>query len=264
MRLIDSHAHLQAEAFAGDLAAVVGAAREAGVERLLAPGWDLASSRAGLDLAARVPGIPTAAGIHPHAAAGADDEAWTEVARLASDPRVVALGETGLDYYHDQSLEGQSRQRERFAWQLALAARERLPVVIHTRQAEADTLDLIRRFPGVVGVLHCFTESWELAAAALDQGYYVSISGIVTFRNAENVREVALRVPDDRLLVETDCPWLAPVPHRGRPNQPAYVADTAAFLAQLRGTTAEELAATTTANFRRLFARTAGPHADNG
>lgn len=255
--LIDSHCHLN---LLEDPLQALAHARAQRVAGFLCIGVDEPGIDAVLRLAEAHPDVWATVGQHPDASAAATD--WIE--RYVTHPRVVALGEMGLDYYHDQSPEGQRRQRERFAWQLALAARERLPVVIHTRQAEADTLDLIRRFPGVIGVLHCFTESWELAAAALDQGYYVSISGIVTFRNAENVREVARRVPDDRLLVETDCPWLAPVPHRGRRNQPAYVADTAAFLAQLRGTAAEELAATTTANFRRLFARTAVPLSGNG
>jgi TatD DNase family protein len=159
----------------------------------------------------------------------------------------------GLDYHQETEAAGRNRQRECFAYQLSLAGKSQLPVVIHTRAAEADTLSHLRSQAGVIGVLHCFTESWDMASAALDLGYYISISGIVTFRNGDNVREVARKVPADRLLVETDAPWLAPVPHRGRKNVPAYVRDTAEYLAALRGTTLEELAQTTTANFFALF-----------
>jgi TatD DNase family protein len=252
--LIDSHCHLN---LLDHPDRALTQARAQGVGGFLCIGVDEPGIGAVLRLAEAHPDVWATVGQHPDASAAAAD--WIE--RYVAHPRVVALGEMGLDYYHERSQEGQQRQRERFAWQLDLARRAALPVVIHTRQAEADTLDLIRQFPGVIGVLHCFTESWALAAAAIEQGYYVSISGIVTFRNAENVREVARRIPDDRLLVETDCPWLAPVPHRGRPNQPGYVADTAAFLAQLRGTSTAALAATTTANFRRLFSRTVSPPA---
>ncbi len=190
-------------------------------------------------------------GQHPEAAA----ESWTWIEPLLTSAGVVAVGETGLDYHHAGSAEIQARQRACFEHQLELAGRHRLPVIVHTRSAEADTIALIRAHPEVVGVLHCFTESWQLAEAALALGYYVSISGIVTFKNGENVREVARRVPDDRLLVETDAPWLAPVPHRGRQNRPAYVVDTARYVAELRGTDFETLAAQTSSNFFRLFPR---------
>lgn len=136
---------------------------------------------------------------------------------------------------------------------MGLAERHDLPVVIHTRDAQSDTLNMLEHFPKVRGVLHCFTESWEMAERAIELGYFISISGIVTFAKAENVRAVAGRVPLDRLLIETDAPWLAPVPHRGRENEPAYVAETAGFLAQLRGLDVDDLAHTTSANFRRLF-----------
>ena len=159
---------------------------------------------------------------------------------------MVALGEMGLDYHYEQDPQRQQIQQTSFRQQLALAAEYQLPVIIHTRAAEQDTLTALSEQPGVEGVLHCFTESWDMAKAALDMGYYISISGIVTFNKADNVREVAVRVPDDRLLIETDAPWLAPVPHRGRQNQPAYVRDTAAYLADLRQTSIERLAEQTT------------------
>lgn len=247
--LIDSHCHLN---MLEDAGAALALAREQGVGGFLCIGVDEPGIAAVLQLAEHHPDVWATVGQHPDASA--TDPSWIE--RYVGHPRVVALGEMGLDYFHEGSAEGQALQRERFDWQLGLAAREGLPVVVHTRQAEADTLALLRRHAGVVGVLHCFTESWELASAAIELGWYVSISGIVTFRNGENVREVARRVPDDRLLVETDCPWLAPVPHRGKRNQPAFVADTAAFVAELRGTGRETLADLTTANFHRLFPRT--------
>ena len=244
--LVDSHCHLN---YLDDPDAALTRARAAGVGAFLCIGVDAEGIDDVVSLADAHDDVWATAGQHPEAAAGSRD--WL-AGRLAH-PRVVAVGETGLDYFHESQPEAQRGQRAAFDEQLALASQHGLPVVVHTRAAEADTLDLLRAHSGVRGVLHCFTESWDLASAALDLGYYVSISGIVTFRNADNVREVALRIPDDRLLVETDCPWLAPVPHRGQRNEPGYLPDTAAFLARLRGCSPEALAATTTANFESLF-----------
>ena len=247
--LVDSHCHLN---YLEDPAARLAEAREAGVSGLLCIGVDAEHIDQVLQIAAAEAGVWASVGQHPEAAAGALD--WIEP--LLDRPRVVAVGETGLDYHHVADADARARQRHAFRHQLELADRHALPVVVHTRAAEADTLDLLRNFPDVIGVLHCFTESWAMAEAALELGYYISISGIVTFRNGENVREVARQVPADRLLVETDAPWLAPVPYRGKPNAPAYVRATAEFLAELRGMSLEALAATTAANFHRLFART--------
>lgn len=202
-----------------------------------------------LDIAERHPDVWASVGQHPEACHSSPE--W--VCDYLSHSRVVAVGETGLDYHHGREARTQRRQRECFARHLEMAEAAGLPVVVHTRDAVADTRDLLRGHPDVQGVLHCFTETWELASAALDLGYYISISGIVTFRNGGNVREVAAKVPRDRLLVETDCPWLAPVPHRGRTNEPAYVRDTAAFLADHLNWDLEELAAQTSENFHRLF-----------
>lgn len=202
-----------------------------------------------LALAEAHPDVWASAGQHPESAGAAID--W--VGPCLAHPRVVAVGETGLDYVHAADGDVRRTQIDAFDAHLSLAARHRLPVVVHTRGAEDDTLARLRAHPGVTGVLHCFTESWDMASAALDLGYYVSISGIVTFRNAGNVRDVARRIPDDRLLVETDCPWLAPVPYRGKPNEPAYVSRTAACVAELRGQSSTALAALTTDNFCRLF-----------
>ncbi|MGE0623051.1 MAG: TatD family hydrolase [Pseudomonadales bacterium] len=248
--LVDSHCHLN---YLEDPSARILEARAAGVGGMLCIGVDAAHIGEVLALARGEPDIWASVGQHPEAAA----QPWAWIEPLLGEPEVVAVGETGLDYFHTQDPDLQARQRACFEHQLLLAERHGLPVIVHTRSAEADTLALIRACPGVIGVLHCFTESWPMAEEALALGYYVSISGIVTFRNGDNVRDVARRVPADRLLVETDAPWLAPVPHRGRKNAPAYVVDTARYLAELRGTDLETLAAQTTANFRRLFARAA-------
>ena len=249
--LVDSHCHLN---YLEDPGARIREAREAGVSAQLCIGVDEAHISEVLALADQEPDVWASVGQHPDAAENAYD--WIEPA--LDHPRVVAVGETGLDYFHCEEDDARTRQRENFEHQLALADRHELPVVVHTRAAEADTLALIRQFPNVRGVLHCFTESWEMASAALELGYFISISGIVTFRNGENVRVVARQVPDDRLLIETDAPWLAPVPHRGKPNAPAYVRDTALYVAELRGVAFETLAEQTSLNFYALFQRATG------
>jgi TatD DNase family protein len=244
--LVDSHCHLN---YLDDPGERLAAARARGVHGFLCIGVDASGIEAVLGLAEANPDVWATVGQHPEGAEA--DPQWVE--RYLDRPKVLAVGETGLDYYRNPPAEQRALQRARFDYQLELAGRHDLPVVIHTRNAEQDTLDLLRAHPGVRGVLHCFTESWDMAAQALDLGYYVSISGIVTFRNAENVREVARQVPRDRLLVETDSPWLAPVPHRGRTNEPAFVTDTAAYLAELRGWSLEAFAEITTRNFEALF-----------
>jgi TatD DNase family protein len=250
--LVDSHCHLN---YLNDPEACLEAARARDVGAFLCIGVDQAGIGDVLALADAHDDVWASAGQHPDAA----DQPLDWVEPLLERPRVVAVGETGLDYYRDPDAAARRAQLTAFEQQLELAARHGLPAIVHTRAAEADTLARLRAQPAAIGVLHCFTESWALADAALELGYYVSISGIVTFKNGDNVREVARRVPEDRLLVETDSPYLAPVPHRGRRNEPAYVADTAAYLAELRGVSAEALAESTTANFYRLFARAASP-----
>jgi TatD DNase family protein len=251
--LVDSHCHLN---YLEDPGLRIREARQAGVSGQLCIGVDEAHIAEVLSLAEQEPDVWASVGQHPEAADNPFD--WIEP--CLDHPRVVAVGETGLDYFHTEDESARVGQRANFEHQLALADQHELPVVVHTRAAEADTLALIRQFPNVQGVLHCFTESWEMASAALALGYYISISGIVTFRNGENVREVARQVPRDRLLIETDAPWLAPVPHRGQSNAPAYVRDTAVFLAELRGVSFEVLAEQTSQNFYTLFARTKSAH----
>jgi TatD DNase family protein len=248
--IVDSHCHLN---YLDDPDARLAAAASAGVEGVLCIGVNREGFADVAGLAARHDHVWATAGIHPDSVSSTDDLTW--VRETAQQGKVVGIGETGLDYYRLDEGDAATRslQRERFAEHLAIAAAAELPVVVHTRAAEGDTQQLIAANHGTIGVLHCFTESWSLAEAALDCGYYVSISGIVTFTNADNVREVAKKVPADRLLVETDAPWLAPVPHRGKTNEPAFVRATAEYLATLRGVSYAELAATTSENFYRLF-----------
>ena len=197
-------------------------------------------------------------GIHPHEA---DTHEEVDTARLLASvdhPKVVAIGETGLDYYYDKS--DREQQRRSFRSHIAACRASGLPVIVHTRDAEEDTAEILSDEMGkggYGGVIHCFTASQAFADIALGLGFYISISGIVTFKNAKDLQATAAVVPEDRLLIETDSPFLAPVPHRGRTCEPAYVADTARFLADLRGVSVEHLAETTTANFHRLFAKTA-------
>lgn len=249
--LIDSHCHLN---YLDDPESALAAARASGVAACVCIGVD---EKGWPDVAAMADAhadVFATAGVHPDAAVPVADAAtWLPTALAHS--RIVAVGETGLDYSQDPDTLTIRTQRDSFAWQLELARERTLPVVVHTRDARDDTLAIIREAPDVIGVLHCFTETWDMAEAALERGYYISMSGIVTFKNAAQVQEVARRVPADRLLVETDAPWLAPVPHRGKPNQPAFVADTAAFVAQLRDCELAELKRQTSANVLRLFSR---------
>jgi TatD DNase family protein len=254
--LVDSHCHLN---YLDDCDTRLDVARACGVAAFVCIGVNAGTRDAVADISARHADVWHTQGVHPDSAAAETDLTWLDAALEL--PRVVAVGECGLDYYRLERDDEDSRRRQRevFDHQLALGDARALPVVVHSRAAEGDTIARLRAHPGVQGVLHCFTESWQLAAAALDLGWYVSISGIVTFRNADNVRDVARRIPDDRLLVETDCPWLAPVPHRGRRNEPAFVADTASFLAELRGVDRDRLARQTTDNAVRLFGLQVAP-----
>jgi TatD DNase family protein len=250
--LVDSHCHLNFEPLRQDLDRVLADARQMGVGHMLCVSVNLESFPEVLALAVRYPHVYASVGVHPNERDGREPEA-AELVRLADHSRVVAIGETGLDYYRsDGDLEW---QRERFRRHIRAARQAGKPLIIHTREAPTDTLRIMREEEAgsAGGVMHCFTESWEVAKASLDLGFYISFSGIVTFRNAEALREVARRVPDDRLLVETDAPYLAPVPHRGKINEPAYVAHVARTVAELRGCTEEALAELTTRNFFSLF-----------
>ena len=253
--LTDTHAHLDAEQFAADLPAVLDRARAAGVERIVSIATTAASTRACLELAARHPGLSASAGIHPNHAAQAAPTDWDEVRAAASDPRVVAIGETGLDRHWDYT--PFPTQEDYFARHLELSRRLGKPVVIHCREAEADVLRLLHdhfeRHGPVRGVMHSFTGTAATAEACLAMGLDLSFAGMLTYKNAAALREVAAKVPAERVLVETDSPYLSPVPLRGRRNEPANVVHTAACLAGLLGLTPAALAERTSANARALF-----------
>ena len=253
--LADSHCHLTLlDLDAGaSVTEVLHAAREHGVERLLCVSVDLDSYPAVLALARRHAEVSASVGVHPNTQTGEEPSCDT-LAALARDPRVVAIGETGLDYYRSPG--DMAWQQARFRRHIAAARAVGKPIIVHTRQAAPDVIRILgeEQARDVGGVMHCFVEDWDTARAAMDLGFYVSFSGIVTFRNAREVQEVARRVPLDRLLVETDAPYLAPVPHRGKENRPAYVRYVAEHIAALREVPAQVVFEATTANYRRLFA----------
>ncbi|MEW6324273.1 MAG: TatD family hydrolase [Nitrospirota bacterium] len=251
--MIDSHAHLQFEQYADDLDAVLARAREAGVTAIINIGTDLDSSRAAIALAERHPHLYATVGIHPHDASTLTPAAGAALAGLARHPKVVAIGETGLDFYYGHS--PREAQIEAFRLQLRLAQEAGRPVVVHSRDAKEETLRLLSESaPGAKGVLHCFTGDLDMAERAIELGFYISFSGIVTFKNAGPLRDVARALPIDRLLIETDCPFLAPEPHRGKRNEPAWVARVADTLAALRAPAElEQIRTATSRNGEKLF-----------
>lgn len=253
MMSVDSHAHLDDPRFAEDREAVLERAWDAGVRTILTIGNGTGPDdmRCGMALAADRDWIYTTVGVHPHDAARVEPRHLKLMEELAGGDRVLAIGETGLDYYYDNS--PRDIQREVFRAQLNLSVRLGMPVVIHTRDADPDTIEILREIRPRRGVVHCFTGGEALADCALELGLLISFSGILTFPTAGAIREIARKVPDDRLLVETDSPYLAPVPHRGRRNEPAFVVETARVLARVRGVDAEVVAARTRENFRALF-----------
>jgi len=250
---VDSHAHLDDARFGEDRAGVIQRAWDAGVRRIVTIGTGKGPDDmgCGIPIAESYDWIHTSLGIHPHDAANLEDRHMDLMKSLAEHPKVVAIGETGLDYHYDHA--PRDTQRAVFQRQLELASELDLPVIVHTRNADADTEDLLRRFAPRRGVLHCFTSGSALADAALEIGFMISFSGIATFPNAKDLVEIVTKVPPDRILIETDCPYLAPVPHRGKRNEPAYVADTARFIANIRGVPVEQLQEETLSNYMRLF-----------
>jgi len=255
--LVDSHCHLDRidlEPYQGDLGAALAAAHERGVTRMLCVGIDRGNADTVCGIAREHEGVYASVGVHP---LDIKDELETieSLCELAQRPEVVALGETGLDYYY--SSDNKAAQQQSFRAHLRAASRLGLPVIVHTRDARADTLALIREAGDVNsgGVLHCFTENWEMASQALDLNYYISFSGIITFKNAAELREVVRRVPLDRLLLETDSPYLAPVPFRGKRNEPKYTREVAACVADIKNLALEDVARITSENFDRLFLR---------
>ena len=256
MRLIDSHCHLNYAGLAERQDEVLANARERRVAGFLNISTRKSEWGDVLGAAERNDDVWATIGVHPHEADAHPDLGASALVEAASHPRVIGIGECGLDYHYDKS--DRAAQRDCFQAHIDAARETGLPLVVHTRDAEDETADILGRAVregGVTGVLHCFTGSADLARKALDFGFYISLSGIVTFKNAKDLQDTAGWLPADRMLVETDSPFLAPVPHRGQTCEPAFVADTAAFVADLRDEPVEELAATTTANFFRLFNR---------
>ena len=254
--LIDSHCHLNYPGLAHRRDEVLDAARARGVAGFLNISTRQSEWGDILATAERHPDVWASIGVHPHEADAHPDLGAAALVAAAHHPKVIAIGECGLDYFYDKS--DRQAQRERFRAHIEAAWATDLPLVVHTRDAEDDTAQILSEAVaggGVRGVLHCFTSSAQLARTALDIGFYISLSGIVTFKNAKDLQETAKTIPPDRLLVETDAPFLAPVPNRGKTCEPAFVADTAAFVAELRGEAFDSLAEQTTTNFFRLFDR---------
>jgi len=259
--LVDSHCHLDFESFAGDFGEVLERARRAGVGTMVTISTRLSTFPAVRAIAEREPDVWCSVGVHPHEAGEEGVATSTPLVERAAHPKVVGIGETGLDYYYEHS--PRAAQQASFRAHIAAARETGLPLIVHARDADTDTIDILTEeheaggpFPGVI---HCFTASRALAERAIQLGLYISFSGILTFRTAKDLQETARILPLDRLLVETDAPYLAPMPNRGKRNEPAFVAHTAAFLAELRGETPARMADITTENFFRLFAKAAGP-----
>jgi TatD DNase family protein len=256
LRLIDSHCHLNYAGLAERQDEVLASARAKGVTGFLNISTRQSEWDDVLGAAERNPDVWATVGVHPHEADAHPDLGAAALVEAASHPRVIAIGECGLDYFYDKS--EREAQKGRFEAHIEASRQSGLPLVVHTRDAEEDTAEILGRAVregGVTGVLHCFTGTADLARKALDLGFYISLSGIVTFKNAKELQETAGWLPSDRMLVETDSPFLAPVPHRGQTCEPAFVADTARFVAELRNEPPEALAEATTANFFKLFSR---------
>ena len=252
MPIFDTHAHYDADRFDGDRDAVLTALPEAGVGLVLDPGCDLPSSRAAVALAERYSHVYAAVGIHPEDCSGFQERDLDTLRQLLRHPKAVAIGEIGLDYYWEEN-PSRELQQTVFRKQLTLAAEENLPVIVHDREAHGDSLAIIREFPTVTGVFHCFSGSPEMAAELLKRGWYLGFDGPVTYKNAKRAPEVAAITPQDRILVETDAPYMAPVPMRGKRNDSRYLPYVIEKLAEWKGVTAEELTRITWENGKRLF-----------
>jgi TatD DNase family protein len=260
--LVDSHCHLDFPDFADERDAVVGRALDAGVGTLVTICTKISEFPAVAAIAERYPAVWCSVGIHPHEAAHQPATATADLVERARHPKVVGIGETGLDFHYDHS--PRERQRAVFRAHIAAARESGLPLIVHSREADEETVALLAEGAAagpLTGVVHCFSSGVYLAEEALKLGFYISLSGILTFRKATELQAVARTLPADRVLVETDSPYLAPVPHRGKRNEPAFVTDTARFLAGLRGEEPETIAAQTTENFFRLFRRARRPAA---
>jgi TatD DNase family protein len=253
--LIDSHAHIQGKEYAGEAEAVIKRAHEAGVDKIIAVGGagDMSSNTEAIALANLFASVYATVGMHPHDAKDVGEDELRALRELTAHPNVVAVGETGLDYYYDHS--PRDVQRRVFSQFIRMARETDLPIVVHERDAAQEAAELLRAEGGgeLRGVIHCFTGNYEAARAYLDLGFYLSFTGIITFKNAEPLRDVVRQIPLDTILVETDAPYLTPVPHRGKRNEPAYVRFVAETVANVRSITVEEVGRITSANAQNLF-----------
>ncbi len=254
---VDSHCHLNMldlSPYDGDLSALIKAANDVGVERMLCVGVDLVHAQNVIDIAQQYSCVAASVGIHPSEKM-VNDVTIEQLIALAQQSQVVAIGETGLDYYYNDS--GFEVMRERFCLHIQAAKQLKKPLIIHSRNAQQDTITIMRQQKAneIRGVMHCFTESWEMAEKALELDFYISFSGIITFKNAKNVAEVAQRVPLEKILIETDAPYLAPEPFRGKKNEPKYVPYVAAKIAEIKNISIEQVAQQTTQNYFELFGK---------
>jgi TatD DNase family protein len=253
--LIDSHAHIQGNEYDGEVEAVIERARGVGVEKIIAVGGagDMSSNTDAIALADSFHAVYATVGMHPHDAKDVGIEELETLRGLTTHPKVVAVGETGLDYYYNHS--SHELQEQAFSSFIHMACETGLPIVVHERDAAEKAAELLRQEGNgkLCGVIHCFTGNYQAARAYLDLGFYLSFTGIITFKNAEPLRAVVRQIPLDRILVETDAPYLTPVPHRGKRNEPAYVRFVAETVAKVRGISLEEVASITTANTQKLF-----------
>lgn len=251
---VDSHCHLDRldlKNYQGDLSAALAAARSEGVSHFLTVSVDLADLPALVAIAEAHDDVSFSVGTHPSDVPNDQESSVEQLCQLAQHPKVVAIGETGLDYHY--TTDSALAQQASFIAHIHASKQTKKPLIVHTREARADTIAILRAEKAEQGVLHCFTEDWDTAQAALDLGFYISLSGIVSFANAKELREVAKRLPLDRLLIETDSPYLAPVPYRGKKNEPRYLPSVAKAIAELKGISVEEVAAITSRNFSQLF-----------
>ncbi len=253
--LIDSHAHIQGKEYAGEAEAVISRAHAAGIEKIIAVGGagDMSSNTEAIALAESFANVYATVGMHPHDAKDVGADEMEKLKALCAHPKVIAVGETGLDYYYDHS--PRDVQRHVFAQFIHMASETGLPIVVHERDAAGDAAELLRGEGAgkLRGVIHCFTGNYDAACAYLDLGFYISFTGIITFKNADPLREVVRKVPLERMLIETDSPYLTPVPHRGKRNEPLYVRFVAETIAKVKELAVEEVARVTTENVKHLF-----------
>lgn len=249
--LIDSHAHLEMKEFDSDRQDVIKRAGLAGVDGIITVGTNLNLSRKALSIARQYENIYATVGVHPHDAAKASEKTFDELKTLAEDPKVVAYGEIGLDYY--RNISSREKQVEMFGQQLELAVELKLPVIIHDRDAHEETLRMVKASGVHCGVFHCFSGDWAMARQCIDLGFYVSVPGVVTFDKSKVLQEVVRQLPLDAILLETDCPYLTPVPHRGKRNEPSFIVHTAKKVAEIKGLTWEDVAQAAARNTQKLF-----------